>query len=317
MQGISRLRGRQSRAAALHARLAWPCLRPLESTIIIILLLARTRGFWSAGIRCDRGESRHLSITRDTTAMEATTVRAIGPLRRANLLLYWRNDQLPGWAEDTEAKPEHPRWKARAGRRRVYMLRTFAVTLLLAVLIIMFRSAPGAPAQPGHVESMRLQGRATDVARILRSSTQYTPAQQPLREHAVTFEPGEDFLEDPPITPEGADAGSKSRQSTQLEAPDDAAQPANGTSSPERKPTPAVVRDHSLSPVDRAPLLPAIVFIPFEDAVADETLEGWEDDWFSEVNYDESQSGLLQEPSIDFIYLCECGIGCARRRLTQ
>ena len=51
--------------------------------------------------------------------------------------------------------------------------------------------------------------------------------------------------------------------------------------------------------------LPEIVRIPFEEAVADIDLEGWEDDWFSSGTFDPVRHGTLQEPKIDFVYNCK------------
>jgi hypothetical protein len=51
--------------------------------------------------------------------------------------------------------------------------------------------------------------------------------------------------------------------------------------------------------------LPEIVRIPFEEAVADVDLEGWEDDWFSSGTFDHVRHGTLQEPKIDFVYNCK------------
>jgi hypothetical protein len=54
-----------------------------------------------------------------------------------------------------------------------------------------------------------------------------------------------------------------------------------------------------------AETLPDVIHIPFEDATADVTLTGWEDEWFSKVEYDVGQWGNLSEPKIDFIYSCK------------
>jgi len=54
-----------------------------------------------------------------------------------------------------------------------------------------------------------------------------------------------------------------------------------------------------------ADALPDVIHIPFEDATADVTLTGWEDEWFSKVEYDVEQWGSLSEPKIDFIYSCK------------
>ncbi|KAH8159723.1 hypothetical protein CIB48_g8514 [Xylaria polymorpha] len=48
--------------------------------------------------------------------------------------------------------------------------------------------------------------------------------------------------------------------------------------------------------------LPDVIRIPFEEAVKDVELEGWEDEWFSSGNYNKGQFGLLAEPKLDFVY---------------
>ncbi|KAJ4024673.1 hypothetical protein NW752_003228 [Fusarium irregulare] len=52
----------------------------------------------------------------------------------------------------------------------------------------------------------------------------------------------------------------------------------------------------------KADTLPDLIHIPFEDAVIDEELVGWEDDWFAHANFDADRWGSLEEPKIDFIY---------------
>lgn len=49
--------------------------------------------------------------------------------------------------------------------------------------------------------------------------------------------------------------------------------------------------------------LPEVIRIPFEEAVRDVELEGWEDDWFSSATYDYEKK--LAEPKLDFVYNCE------------
>ncbi|KPI41667.1 3-O-alpha-D-mannopyranosyl-alpha-D-mannopyranose xylosylphosphotransferase [Cyphellophora attinorum] len=61
--------------------------------------------------------------------------------------------------------------------------------------------------------------------------------------------------------------------------------------------------DQHLSLEAEAELLPDFVYMPFEGAVEDEHLDGWEDRWLSEGFYDLESYGTLSEPSIDFLYL--------------
>jgi hypothetical protein len=58
-----------------------------------------------------------------------------------------------------------------------------------------------------------------------------------------------------------------------------------------------------LSLEEKADLLPDIVHIPFEDAVKDVTLDGWEDEWVASAVFDSKKWGKLKEPKIDFVYL--------------
>jgi hypothetical protein len=51
--------------------------------------------------------------------------------------------------------------------------------------------------------------------------------------------------------------------------------------------------------------LPEVIRIPFEEAVRDVRLQGWEDDWFSTATYDPREHGSLEEPKIDFVYNCK------------
>jgi hypothetical protein len=52
--------------------------------------------------------------------------------------------------------------------------------------------------------------------------------------------------------------------------------------------------------------LPEVDRIPFEEAVKDVELQGWEDDWFSTATYNHGKFGNLEEPRIDFVYNCKC-----------
>jgi hypothetical protein len=54
-----------------------------------------------------------------------------------------------------------------------------------------------------------------------------------------------------------------------------------------------------------ADTLPDVIHISFEDATADVTLTGWEDEWFSKAEYNAKKWGTLSEPKIDFIYSCK------------
>lgn len=56
---------------------------------------------------------------------------------------------------------------------------------------------------------------------------------------------------------------------------------------------------------EQAEGLPDLLHIPFEDAVRDEVLEGWEDEWFTHARFNAERWGKLQEPKIDFVYNCE------------
>jgi len=49
---------------------------------------------------------------------------------------------------------------------------------------------------------------------------------------------------------------------------------------------------------------PEVVRIPFEQAVSDVVLQGWEDQWFSSATFDYEGYGPLPEPVIDFVYNC-------------
>lgn len=52
--------------------------------------------------------------------------------------------------------------------------------------------------------------------------------------------------------------------------------------------------------------LPEVVRIPFEEAVRDVSLDGWEDEWLSSAHFDSNKYGSLDEPKLDFVYNCKC-----------
>lgn len=60
-----------------------------------------------------------------------------------------------------------------------------------------------------------------------------------------------------------------------------------------------------LSLEQKADSLPEFVWVPFEEAVKDQVLDGWEDEWISDGKYDNRKWGALKEPNIDFVYLCK------------
>jgi hypothetical protein len=62
--------------------------------------------------------------------------------------------------------------------------------------------------------------------------------------------------------------------------------------------------DH-LTLEEKADSLPEIIHIPFEDAIKDDVLQGWEDQWVAHASYDAKKWGKLEEIKIDFVYLCK------------
>jgi hypothetical protein len=52
---------------------------------------------------------------------------------------------------------------------------------------------------------------------------------------------------------------------------------------------------------EKADNLPDMIHVPFEQAVEDVLLEGWEDEWIAKARY---AGPKLQEPRIDFVYNC-------------
>jgi hypothetical protein len=53
---------------------------------------------------------------------------------------------------------------------------------------------------------------------------------------------------------------------------------------------------------EKADALPDMIVVPFEDAMADTRLMGWEDIWVSQARY---MGPRLAEPKIDFVYNCQ------------
>ena len=68
--------------------------------------------------------------------------------------------------------------------------------------------------------------------------------------------------------------------------------------------SPAVKPDDKSNTIDGLmENLPEVIRIPFEEAVGDIQLEGWEDDWFSSATYNFGRK--FAEPKLDFVYNCE------------
>lgn len=57
--------------------------------------------------------------------------------------------------------------------------------------------------------------------------------------------------------------------------------------------------------INKSSQLPDIVYIPFEDAVREDVLEGWEAEWLLNGTYDAKTFGMFKEPRIDFVYTCK------------
>ena len=68
----------------------------------------------------------------------------------------------------------------------------------------------------------------------------------------------------------------------------------------------AIVEQTNCSLLDDASeYMPDFIHIPFEAAVAEDSLAGWEDEWISRGTYNVRSWGTLEEPKIDFVYLCK------------
>lgn len=70
--------------------------------------------------------------------------------------------------------------------------------------------------------------------------------------------------------------------------------------------------DH-LTLEEKADSLPEVIHIPFEDAIKDDVLQGWEDHWVSYATYDAKTWGKLDEIKIDFVYLCKSSLNDRQR----
>lgn len=57
---------------------------------------------------------------------------------------------------------------------------------------------------------------------------------------------------------------------------------------------------------DKADAMPDMIHVPFEEAVGDVKLEGWEDEWIAKGRF---TGPKLAEPKIDFVYNCKLVIG--------
>lgn len=67
-----------------------------------------------------------------------------------------------------------------------------------------------------------------------------------------------------------------------------------------------VERTESHNMEDLMKQLPEVIRIPFQEAVSDVELDGWEDEWFSSATYNYDKK--LVEPKLDFVYNCKLNI---------
>jgi len=56
---------------------------------------------------------------------------------------------------------------------------------------------------------------------------------------------------------------------------------------------------------EKAEALPDIIHMPFEDTTTDVILEGWEDQWFTNAEFNVEKWGKINETKIDFVYTCK------------
>ena len=59
-----------------------------------------------------------------------------------------------------------------------------------------------------------------------------------------------------------------------------------------------------LSLEEKAGALPDIIHRPLEESVKAMKLQGWEDEWVASATFNRRRWGTLEEPKIDFVYLC-------------
>ncbi|OQU96122.1 hypothetical protein CLAIMM_02251 [Cladophialophora immunda] len=85
---------------------------------------------------------------------------------------------------------------------------------------------------------------------------------------------------------------------TEIEVPEPAASSNDPTVEDESNES-----QQHLSLEKRAESLPEFIWVPFEETVKDEVLQGWEDEWVSSGTYDSEKWGIMEEPKIDFVYL--------------
>ena len=68
---------------------------------------------------------------------------------------------------------------------------------------------------------------------------------------------------------------------------------------------PAHTSENPISTGKLSTAIPDIIHITFEEAVRDSSLQGWEDEWLVNASYNSAKWGFIEEPKIDFVYLCE------------
>lgn len=93
-------------------------------------------------------------------------------------------------------------------------------------------------------------------------------------------------------------------QPSSLAVKEDTDSPAKTPSDPEGNPR-FPDYSHYLELTEKAEAVPDIVHITFAEATENITLVGWEDAWFSDVEFDVQKWGNLSESKIDFVYTCK------------